>query len=83
MNTQYWLAELNVHDNPKLIDGPHDNAEGANHAAYLIQAMHLGEPNRRFAVAKVELTECAPSSKGANEEAINMINTARRSYASR
>lgn len=26
---QYWLAELDVHGNPKLIDGAHDSADGA------------------------------------------------------
>jgi hypothetical protein len=75
---QYWLAELDQYDNPTLIDGSHDDAAGANKAAYLITAMHLGKPNRRFAVAKVELSECIPSSKGVNMEAVKTINDARR-----
>lgn len=71
---QYWLAELDIHGNPTLIDGAHSSAAGANKAAYLIQAMRLGKPDRVFAVAKVELTECVPSGKGANEKAIATIN---------
>lgn len=74
---QYWLAELDQYDNPKLIDGSHDSAEGAHQAAYLIQAMHLGKPNRKFAVAKVELTECAPSARGVNQAAVRSINRMR------
>jgi hypothetical protein len=55
---QYWLVELDQYDNPTLVDGSHDSPQGANKAAYLIRAMRLGDQNRRFAVAKVELMEC-------------------------
>lgn len=75
-SVQYWLAELDQHGNPTLIDGMHSEPEGANHAAYLIQAMHLGKPNRRFAVARVDLSPCIPSAKGANRGAIKAINDA-------
>jgi hypothetical protein len=74
---QYWLAELDQYGNPKLVDGSHDSPEGANKAAYLIQAMHLGKPGRTFAVAKVELTECVPSANGVDHEAVRAINAAR------
>jgi hypothetical protein len=74
---QYWLAEISQHGNPTLIDGAHDSPEGANRAAYLIQAMHLGKPNRRFAVARVELSECVPSDKGVNHDAVRAINAAK------
>jgi len=67
---QYWLAELDQHGNPTLIDGAHSDAEGANQAAYLIQAIGLGKRERNFAVARVELTECVPSSKGVNQRAV-------------
>lgn len=76
---QYWLAELDQYDNPKLIDGSHDTPDGCNRAAYLITAMRLGAPNRRFAVAKVELSKCVPSGKGVNHEAVRTINEARES----
>lgn len=71
---QYWLAELDSYDNPKLIDGSHADVESVNQAAYLIKSLRLGEPGRRFAVAKVELSECAPSSKGVNMDAIETLN---------
>ena len=74
---QYWLAELDQYDNPTLVDGSHSDIEGCNRAAYLIRAMNLGEPNRRFAVARVELMECSPSAKGVNHEAVRTINKAR------
>jgi hypothetical protein len=77
-STQYWLAELDRHGNPKLIDGAHTDAAGANQAAYLIKVLHLGDQNRRFAVAKVELSECVPSDEGVNHEAIATLNNSRR-----
>ena len=73
---QYWLAELDQHGNPTLTDGPHSNAEGANQAAYLIEAMHLGQRGRSFAVARVELFECVPTSKGVNHEAVRLCREA-------
>ena len=76
-NVQYWLAELDQYGNPKLIDGAHSDAQGANKAAYLITAMKLGPANRRFAVARVELTECKPSAAGVNLEAVRTINKAK------
>jgi hypothetical protein len=75
MKVQYWLAELDQYGNPKLIDGAHSNEEGVNNAAWLIKAMNLGgDRPRRFAVARVELSECVPSSAGVNLEAVRTIN---------
>lgn len=71
--SQYWLAELDQYGNPTLIDGSHSTAAGANQAAYLILSMRLGKPNRRFAVARVELSKCVPSAKGVNQDAIETI----------
>lgn len=70
---QYWLAELDQYDNPKLIDGSHHDPEGARMARYIIESLGLGQPNRRFAIAKVELSECIPSSKGVNRDAIQTL----------
>jgi hypothetical protein len=74
---QYWLVSLDRYGNPRLIDGAHSDAEGANQAAYLIKSMHLSSENEKFAVAKIELLECVPSDKGVNHEAIRTINTNR------
>lgn len=81
METQYWLAELDQYGNPTLIDGAHSDAQGANQAAYLINAMNLGKKERRFAVAKVELSECIPSAAGVNLEAVRTINAAQQRSA--
>jgi hypothetical protein len=75
---QYWLAELDQYGNPTLIDGAHSNRQGAERAAYLITEMKLGRPDRTFAVAKVELTDCVPSAAGVNLEAVRTINEAKR-----
>ncbi len=74
---QYWLVELDQHGNPTLIDGAHSSPEGCNQAAYLIMAMKLGKPGRHFAVARVDLTECSPSSQGVNHEAVATVNAMR------
>lgn len=74
---QYWLAELDQYDNPKLIDGSHDSAAGATKAAYIINALQLGPTNRRFAVAKVILSECVSDDKGVNQEAIRTLRSHR------
>jgi hypothetical protein len=78
MEVQYWLAELDQHGNPELIDGAHSNAQGASQAAYLIKAMSLsGDRPRKFAIARVELSECAPTAAGVNLEAVRAINMMR------
>lgn len=61
---QYWLAELDMHGNPKLVDGAHEDRAGAVEARRLYRKLHsegfLGhkigeEPKHGFAVARVEL----------------------------
>ena len=39
VDTQYWLAELDVHGNPTLTDGAHDDTDGANEALYLYKRL--------------------------------------------
>ena len=69
---QWWLAELDRYDNPKLIDGSHDDASGAHHALYLLQSLGLAR-DRRFAVARVELIPAVPDPTGADEEALDFM----------
>jgi hypothetical protein len=76
MGTQYWLAEVDQYDNPKLVDGPHSDANGPRRARFLIEAMHLGKTARKFAIAKVELSPCVPSAAGINLDAVRTINAA-------
>lgn len=75
---QWWLAELDAHGNPRLVDGAHATREGADRAAYLIAAMNLASPGTRYAAARVELSEPQPSSKGVNHAAVDEINRGRR-----
>jgi hypothetical protein len=77
MEIQYWLAEIDQHGNPKLIDGAHGDPQGPANARFLIESMHLGEPGRKFATAKVELSPCVPSAAGINLETVRTINAAK------
>ena len=54
--TQYWLAELDQYDNAKLTDGAHPNIEGVKKAMNIYKKLGFNK-DRRFAIAKVELTE--------------------------
>ncbi|MPW16956.1 hypothetical protein GCT13_08425 [Paraburkholderia sp. CNPSo 3157] len=69
VDVQFWLAELDQHGNPKLVDGAHSAREGADKAAYLYQQLGFAR-GKRLAVARVELSEPTPSSKGVNQEAL-------------
>ena len=74
-NVQWYLVELDRYGNPTLVDGGHNDREGANKAAYLIEAMGL-KRDRKFAVAKIEISEVQPSSSGVNHAAVAELNRA-------
>lgn len=74
---QWWLVEIGIHGLPTLADGPHSGRAGCNRAAYLIKAMHLGNPDRKFEVARIQFEECVPESRGTNAAAIDTINAMR------
>lgn len=75
-NVQFWLAELDQHGNPTLIDGAHSGREGVEQAAYLHIRLGLTS-GKRMAVAQVILSDVTPNGKGVNEEAINILNSIR------
>lgn len=75
---QWWLAEVDLNGNPTLVDGSHSTREGADRAAYLFTAFRVAKPGARYAVARVELSEPRPSSKGVNHAAVDEINRVRR-----
>ena len=77
IGVQWWLAELDLYGNPALADGAHSDRAGADKAMYLFKALHL-DAGRRFAVARVELSEPKPRGDGVNHEAIKTLNDARR-----
>lgn len=65
----WWLAEVDRYDNAKLIDGAHPDRAGADKAAFLFDQLGLTN-GRKLAVARVELSDPQPSSKGVNMEAV-------------
>jgi len=77
IGVQWWLAELDLYGNPALADGAHSDRAGADKAMHLFKALHL-DAGRRFAVARVELSEPKPRGDGVNHEAIKTLNDARR-----
>jgi hypothetical protein len=67
---QYWLAELDQYDNPKLVDGSHDDRAGADKAMYLFNGLGFSK-GKRYAVAKIELSEPQPRGSDVNHEALD------------
>lgn len=66
---QWWLATIDMHGNPTLTDGAHGDRVGADRAAYLIDALGVGQ-GKNYAVARVELSEPKPNADGVNQEAV-------------
>ncbi len=73
METQWWLAELDLHGNPKLTYGAHADRAGAEEALTLLMRLGLAK-ERRFAIAEVRLTEPTGEHAPVNEEAIAALN---------
>lgn len=69
----YWLAELDIHGNPKLVDGSHSERSGAEKAYYLYQRLGFAGEGKQFAVARVELSEVTGSSEGVDQEALGIV----------
>ncbi|WP_309601161.1 hypothetical protein [Burkholderia multivorans] len=69
-DVQWWLAELDQYGNPKLSDGAHRERASADKAMYLIKNLGLDNKGKRWAVARVELSEPRPSANGVNMEAV-------------
>ena len=72
-NTQFWLAKLDRHGTPDLIDGAHSTRNGVEQAAYLFARFGLAK-GERLACAEVIVTEIDAKPHGANEEAIGSLN---------
>lgn len=74
---QWWLATIDMHGNPTLTDGAHSDRAGADKAAYLIDALGVGQ-GKKYAVARVELSAPKPNADGVNYEAVAQCNHAAR-----
>lgn len=72
---QWWLAEVDSYGTGWLSDGPHQDRQGANQAFCLINAINLS-PGKKWAVARVELSDPVTDSRGVNHEAVATINSA-------
>lgn len=70
---QWWVADLDQHGNPSLIDGAHEGREGCELALYIIQRLGL-RPNQKRAICRVEIFPPVAKSHGANEEALGALN---------
>ena len=66
---QWWLAELDQYGNPHLCDGAHSHRAGAEKALYIYRGIGLAG-TRRYAIARVELTDAVPNDAGVNEESV-------------
>lgn len=73
-NVQWWLAETDGYGNPTLSDGPHSDRAGVEQAAYLIKRLGLTR-GRTFVAARVELSSVKPAAHGADEDALNTLNS--------
>jgi len=69
VDTQYWLAELDVHGNPTLTDGAHDDTDGANEALYLYKRLGFYKEDVRYAIAKIEIMDVEDKAFKINEDA--------------
>lgn len=71
---QYWLAELDQHGNPTLVDGAHDKPSGVETAMYLFKRLGLAKPKQKYGMAKVVITDVEAKSHGAHEGSIEACN---------
>ena len=68
MSYQYWLAEVDGYGTGWMVDGPHNDEQGAQEAYYLFKQLGL-KKNMTYAVAKVELFPVTEENQPINEEA--------------
>lgn len=74
IDEQWWLAELDQHGNPNLVDGAHSDRGGADQAKHLFDRLGFSG-DRRLVVARVTLSETKPNGEGVNEEALAALNS--------
>lgn len=72
---QWWLIEPNQYGNVgRLADGPHEDRRGVEKALYLIQRLGLGR-NKKYAAARIEISEVHAAPHDANEDSISTLNS--------
>lgn len=66
----WWLAEVSPYGYAmSLDDGPHDDREGVEQSAYLIERLGLTR-GRKFCCVRVEQFEVTPKAHDTNQEAL-------------
>lgn len=76
MQEQWWLASLDRYGNPTLVDGAHSDRTGVEKALYLRQRLSLAK-DERYGAVRLEVFDVEPVAYGANEEAVDIVNSAR------
>lgn len=72
---QFWLAEVDQHGNPRLVDGSHATRQGVEQAAYLYANLGMGK-GKSYACAEVVLTPVDAVAHDVNEEAVAILSRA-------
>ena len=74
-DVQFWLAELDRHGNPTLVDGAHSDRDGAEEALTLRKRLAmLNTEGKRYAIAEVRLSKPTGNHGPINEEALSTLN---------
>lgn len=71
---QYWLAEIDVHGNPTLVDGAHDKSAGVEQALYLLKRMGLADRKAKYGMVRLTISDVEAKSHGAHEGSVEACN---------
>ena len=74
MGNQLWLARLDQYGTASLVDGPHSERSGVERALYLFDRLGLSA-GRSYVCAEVIITPVEAAAHGANEDALNTLNS--------
>lgn len=74
VDLQWWVADIDQYGMPKLTDGPHSKRDGCEHALYLLSRLGL-RPEQKRAICRVEIFPPVAKPHGADEEALNALNS--------
>ncbi|WP_427110801.1 hypothetical protein [Pseudomonas aeruginosa] len=76
MSDQYWLVKLDVHGNPTLKDGPHQDVSGVQKALYLFNSLGFVREDDQFGCARISISSVVADGSDVNHEAIAILNSA-------
>jgi len=76
MSDQYWLVKLDMHGNPILKDGPHQDVAEVQKALYLFNSLGFVRDEDQFACARISISSVVADGSDVNHEAIAILNSA-------